>query len=118
MTTDIDATKRKVQHMTSQISLHIEAWSDGERIPARYALGKQGDPADMSDNISPAISWTGVPDGTKSFVVLVTDPDVPSAADDVNVNDRQVPSDLPRVDFYHWVLVDQFQEGRAVAEHR
>jgi Raf kinase inhibitor-like YbhB/YbcL family protein len=31
---------------------------------------------------------------------------VPSKPDDVNQEGRTVPADLPRVDFYHWVLVD------------
>jgi Raf kinase inhibitor-like YbhB/YbcL family protein len=31
---------------------------------------------------------------------------VPSRGDDVNKEGRSVPHDLPRVDFYHWVLVD------------
>jgi Raf kinase inhibitor-like YbhB/YbcL family protein len=31
---------------------------------------------------------------------------VPSRADDVNLEGHTVPADLPRVDFYHWLLVD------------
>ena len=31
---------------------------------------------------------------------------MPSRGDDVNKADREVPPDLPRVDFFHWVLVD------------
>ena len=34
------------------------------------------------------------------------DPDVPSQPDDVNQEGREVPASLPRVDFYHWLLVD------------
>jgi phosphatidylethanolamine-binding protein (PEBP) family uncharacterized protein len=34
------------------------------------------------------------------------DPDVPSKGDDVNKEGRKVPASLPRVDFFHWVLVD------------
>src|SRR5699024_5547030 len=30
----------------------------------------------------------------------------PSQPDDVNQDDREVPDSLPRIDFYHWVLVD------------
>jgi Raf kinase inhibitor-like YbhB/YbcL family protein len=33
-------------------------------------------------------------------------PDVPSQGDDVNQEDRTVPAALPRVDFFHWVLID------------
>ena len=37
---------------------------------------------------------------------LCHDPDVPSRGDDVNKEGRIVPASLPRVDFFHWVLVD------------
>ena len=59
-----------------------------------------------SDNRSPQLSWSGVPSGTQSFAVICHDPDVPSRGDDVNQEGRVVPKTLPRVDFFHWVLVD------------
>jgi hypothetical protein len=31
---------------------------------------------------------------------------VPSCGDDVNQEGRSVPASLPRVDFFHWVLID------------
>jgi Raf kinase inhibitor-like YbhB/YbcL family protein len=84
------------------------SWPDGQRIPARYAAGKP-DPqhtVGFSDNVSPQLSWHEVPPGTKSFVLICHDPDVPSRGDDVNQPGREVPADLPRVDFFHWVMVD------------
>ena len=30
----------------------------------------------------------------------------PTKPDDVNKEDREVPADLPRGDFFHWVLTD------------
>jgi len=44
--------------------------------------------------------------GTKSLAVICHDPDVPSKPDDVNQEGRTIPASLPRIDFYHWVLVD------------
>lgn len=77
-------------------------------IPARHAFG-QHDPDThfaTAGNVSPALSWGAAPEGTRSFVVLCVDPDVPTRPDDVNQEGREVPQTLPRTRFYHWILVD------------
>lgn len=90
----------------------MKLWSDsfgnGERIPARYAAGKPDAKSGVtfSDNLNPHLAWSDAPAGTKSFALICHDFDVPSKADDVNKPDREIPSDLPRVDFFHWVLID------------
>ncbi|MFP4208114.1 MAG: YbhB/YbcL family Raf kinase inhibitor-like protein [Wenzhouxiangella sp.] len=82
--------------------------TDQQPIPARFAFGKLADDAPMalSDNVSPHLAWHDAPAGTRSFVLLCVDPDVPSEADDVNQQGRIVPADLPRVDFFHWVMIN------------
>ncbi len=60
----------------------------------------------LAPNKSPHVAWGGAPEGTRSFAIVCHDPDVPSVGDDVNQEGRVVPAGLPRVDFYHWVLVD------------
>jgi len=60
----------------------------------------------LSQNRNPDFSWSDLPPGTRSLVLICHDPDVPSKPDDVNKEGRTVPASLPRVDFYHWVLVD------------
>lgn len=52
------------------------------------------------------MAWSGVPDAAQSLVLVCHDPDVPSRGDDVNQEGKTVPADLPRVAFYHWLLVD------------
>ncbi|MGD2096275.1 MAG: YbhB/YbcL family Raf kinase inhibitor-like protein [Desulfobacterales bacterium] len=43
------------------------------------------------DDISPALEWSGVPGGTKSFALIVDDPDAPDPAN-------------PKMTWVHWVL--------------
>jgi Raf kinase inhibitor-like YbhB/YbcL family protein len=84
------------------------SFSDNESIPERYAFARI-DPQShvtLADNFNPQFSWDDVPEGTQSFALLCHDRDVPSKPDDVNQEGRVVPADLPRIDFFHWVLVD------------
>lgn len=90
------------------MKLWSQSWTDGQPIPARYAAGQPdaGSGVTFSDNLNPHLAWSGLPAGTQSVALICHDPDVPSRGDDVNQPDREVPADLPRVDFFHWVLVD------------
>ncbi len=60
----------------------------------------------MSKNLNPQLAWSEVPAGTESLALICHDYDVPSVADDVNKEGAIIPASLPRVDFYHWTLVD------------
>ncbi len=100
------------------MKLTSSSWTDGARIPQRYAAGRP-DAASIvsfSDNVSPQLAWSDVPPGTKSLALICHDPDVPSRGDDVNQPDREVPASLPRVDFFHWVLIDLPPTLAALAE--
>ena len=94
-----------------------DAWTNGEAIPERFGAGRLTDTGvAYSDNLSPPLAWGDLPTGTRSLVLICHDFDVPSDADDVNQPDREVPADLPRVDFYHWLLVDLAPVAGAFAE--
>ena len=54
--------------------------------------------------------------GTKSLVLICHDPDVPCVPDDVNKDGRTIPASLPRIDFYHWLLVDLDPHSGAIKE--
>jgi Raf kinase inhibitor-like YbhB/YbcL family protein len=90
----------------------MRLWSNSfeneARIPGEFAFAVP-DPAHrirLSDNRNPHLAWDEVPAGTLSLVLVCHDVDVPSRGDDVNQDGREVPASLPRVDFFHWTLVD------------
>jgi len=90
------------------MKLSSNSFGDGQRIPGEFAFAVPDATHHVSlgKNLNPHFAWTDVPEGVKSFVMICIDPDVPSKVDDVNQEDRGVPVDLPRVDFFHWILED------------
>ncbi len=100
------------------MELRSDSFTDGGVIPTKNAFGRPRLDArvELSENLSPHLAWSGVPDGARSFVILCVDADAPSRGDDVNKADRTVPHDLPRVDFAHWVLVNLPAAVRTLAE--
>ena len=95
-----------------------DSFKDGAKIPAPLAFCKidAATHAAMSDNRNPHLAWSDLPENTRSLVVICHDYDVPSRGDDVNQEGKTVPADLPRVDFYHWVLVDLPANLTSIAE--
>ncbi|MAG97984.1 MAG: YbhB/YbcL family Raf kinase inhibitor-like protein [Alphaproteobacteria bacterium] len=94
--------------MSAQLNVTVDGIADGERIPEEFAFCVPDDPGPttMGANKSPGMSWSGAPDGTKSFAVICHDADVPTVFDDVNQEGKTIPASLARMDFFHWVLVD------------
>ena len=90
------------------MKLTSTSFADGQRIPGDFSFCIP-DPAHhvcLGKNLNPKLAWHDAPAATRSFVLICHDPDVPSQGDDVNQEDRTVPAALPRVDFFHWVLID------------
>lgn len=99
------------------MKLTSDSFKDGAAIPGEFAFAVQDAKSHvaLSSNRNPQLAWTDVPEGTESFALIVHDPDVPSKGDDVNQEGREVPASLPRVDFYHWLLIDIPAEMREIA---
>ncbi|HYE74918.1 MAG TPA: YbhB/YbcL family Raf kinase inhibitor-like protein [Blastocatellia bacterium] len=51
-----------------------DAFASGQNIPSKYTCDGQ--------NISPPLKWSGAPQGTRSFALIVEDPDAPSGTFD------------------------------------
>ena len=64
-------------------ALHSGSFMANGTIPSRLTCEGQ--------NISPQLSWTGLPPNTKSLALIVDDPDAPDPA-------------APRMTWVHWVL--------------
>lgn len=85
-----------------------DTFTDGGEIPqaCAFAVIDPDNHVKLSSNRNPHVAWDDVPAGTQSLVLICHDPDVPSDGTDVNKEGRTVPASLPRVDFFHWTLVD------------
>ena len=67
----------------SPLKLTSSAFSHGGEIPTKYTC--------EGEDLSPALSWSGAPSGTKSFAMIVDDPDAPDPM-------------APQMVYVHWVL--------------
>ncbi len=65
------------------LSLTSSAFSQNGEIPSVYTCDGK--------DISPALSWSDIPQRTQSFVLIVDDPDAPDPA-------------APKMTWVHWVL--------------
>ena len=83
-------------------------FSDGDSIPgdSAFCLPDAEAHATFAPNRNPHLGWSEVTPATKSLAIIVHDRDAPTRPDDVNQEGREVPADLPRADFFHWLLVD------------
>lgn len=86
----------------------VHSFDNGAMIPGDYAFcvpALEGHVA-MAPNKNPHLSWSSAPAGTKSFAIICVDPTVPATPEGVNQEGKIVEKDRPRMNFYHWVLVD------------
>lgn len=88
--------------------LSSDSFHDGGPIPGEFAFAVP-DPAHhaaFSANRNPHLHWSGAPRNTQSFAVVCHDPDVPLDHSDVDCEDRELATTLPRTEFFHWLLFD------------
>jgi Raf kinase inhibitor-like YbhB/YbcL family protein len=77
------------------MEIRSTAFADGGAIPVRYTC--------QGENISPPLSWAGIPAGTKSLVLIVDDPDAPDPR-------------APKMTWVHWVLFNLPSAGAGLPE--
>ncbi|MCP3997189.1 MAG: YbhB/YbcL family Raf kinase inhibitor-like protein [bacterium] len=90
------------------MQLTSSSFSDDAIVPEEFAFCVP-DPEShvtFAPNRNPHLAWSDVPEEAVSLALICHDPDVPTRPDDVNQEGREVPHDLPRTDFFHWVVAD------------
>src|SRR5450755_3249138 len=56
-------------------TLSSTGFKDGERLATKFAGNNKSNPNCVGENISPAFSWANPPDGTKSYALMMFDPE-------------------------------------------
>jgi hypothetical protein len=79
----VAAGERETEVHTMSMTIASSSFRHNADIPTRYTCD--------GDDVSPPLSWTGVPAGAKSLVLIVDDPDAPDPK-------------APKMTWVHWVL--------------
>ncbi len=87
-TVDTSITSSTTPAMSSTLMLTSPAFENNGKIPSQFTC-------DAKDPLSPALSISGVPDGTKSLALIMDDPDVPKALKPDGVFDHWILFNIP-----------------------
>ncbi len=77
------------------LTLTSSAFKNGGPMPSQYTC--------EGHDVSPPLAWDGVPDGTKSFALIIDDPDAPDPK-------------APKIIWVHWLLYNLPPDTRELAE--
>ncbi|HZK76907.1 MAG TPA: YbhB/YbcL family Raf kinase inhibitor-like protein [Candidatus Kapabacteria bacterium] len=84
-------TKDSSSLMEATMTVSSTAFKNNAAIPQRFSC--------QGDNVSPTLAWSGEPKGTKSFALIVEDPDAPHGT------------------YYHWVIYNIPAAEHGLAEN-
>lgn len=100
------------------MKLSSNSFRNGGLIPGRcaFCVRSPHGHVQLSQNRNPQLAWDRTPAGTRSFVITCIDSDAPTSADAVNQPGREVPANLARAEFVHWLMTDIPAHVRQIAE--
>ncbi|GAB4113872.1 MAG: YbhB/YbcL family Raf kinase inhibitor-like protein [Wenzhouxiangellaceae bacterium] len=90
------------------MKLRSEDIVNGSLIDPQFAFARvhRDQHMELSDNLNPQLSWSELPAAAKSLVLICVDHDAPADASHVNEEYHSLEYGMPRVSFYHWVMID------------
>jgi Raf kinase inhibitor-like YbhB/YbcL family protein len=100
------ADAKQAPAQSASLTVTVAGLEAGGRLPLDAAYCTPTPMAPDQHNISPAVSWSPGPQGTRSYVLIMTDLDVPKNLALMNKPGVTIGADEPRVPFIHWVLID------------
>src|SRR5262249_22907014 len=62
-------------HAQGAFTITSSSFKDGERFATKMAGNNKQNPNCVGENVSPALSWANPPGGTKSYALLMFDPE-------------------------------------------
>ena len=78
------------------MSLNSPAFQQNGHIPSKYTC--------EAEDISPPLAWEGVPNGAKSLVLIIDDPDAPDPK-------------APKMVWVHWVVYNIPPDTKSLPEN-
>lgn len=80
---------KRARAKSATLGITSASFQDGERMPERYVRS--------GANLSPALSWSRLPEGTASIAVICEDPDAPRAEPFIHWVVFNIPGPTPGV---------------------
>lgn len=84
----------------------IEKDNDLILVEQAYCRPTEDGKSENGINRRPSVVWSKGPEGTKSYAIVMVDPDVPTDFTDAGKEGKTIPASMKRQDFYHWAQID------------
>jgi Raf kinase inhibitor-like YbhB/YbcL family protein len=88
------------------LSVQIGGLTKAGYLPVSAAFCMPKGATAKPEDKSPALRWSAGTAGTKSYVVMMVDPDVVKNLSLMNKPGVTIPANAPRMNIYHWTLTD------------
>jgi phosphatidylethanolamine-binding protein (PEBP) family uncharacterized protein len=104
----VPALAGSVMAPPASLTVHVDGIdASGAMLPANSMCKATPDgKSTPAENLRPTISWSGAPDSTASYAIIVNDPDVPADFSKAGKDGQVIDADEPRQNFFHWALLD------------